>query len=172
MFAFFGGGNSISGVKSDNQTPGGEIIEGSIAVGNATASESTPFSALYGSVGFIETPANQQDVTDVIDVVQAQTLMKDSRVFALWVGRSGSLNGFDYINPALAVQDDSLSLASIFSVHKLGTTVLDVKGDGIAIHGKIETNSATVHVLGAYSGKAVQIYDESGTSLGFIPLYS
>jgi hypothetical protein len=51
-------------------------------------------------------------------------------------------------------------------------TQFQVDGDGVAVHGKLKTGASATHTLGAYSGKSVPIYDESGTLLGYMPLYA
>ncbi len=167
-----GGGGLPPGISGDGQIPGGLDVAGALTAGDPNAASVPSIHNIYGNANIYDSPGNAVDGDDLCDITQLAPLSGDNPSVALVVARRGTLNGHAYTSPTVYIGDDTGSSAPVLRVTSATVTQLQVDGDGVCIHGKLKSGASTTHTLGAYSGNSVPIYDESGTLLGYMPLYA
>lgn len=167
-----GPAGSYPGVTGDGNTPGGLVVAGALTAGDLSAASVPSYNVLYGTTQVFDSPANSVDGDPVLQVQQALANGGVQGISALQVGRSGDISVNDYTAATALIQDTTASTQPVMQVKKQNVTQFQVDGDGVQVHGKFKTGASIAHVCTVLSGNAVPIYDESGTLLGYAPLYN
>jgi hypothetical protein len=167
-----GGGGSIPGVTPDGLTPAGITVAGALTAGDPAAVSVPSFIQFNGAVNIADTPANQLDGDDLLDVVMGAALVGNNPNYAARFARQGTLNGYQYTEAIILVDDTTATTAPIMQWRKQNVPQLQVDGDGIQVHGKLKSGAIVAHACVALNGNALPLYDESGTLAGYLPLYT
>lgn len=166
------GGSALPpGITGDGLTPGGLVVVGALTAGDASAAEVPSFHRFNGAAVFSDTLGNLADFDDLVTVNQFSALSADASGSGVVASRTGALNGHQYQDPFVMINDTTATTAPLMRVQKQGVPQFQIDGDGFRFHGKMKSGSIENGAVGATNTKRMAVYSEDGLTLhGYVDL--